>query len=385
MEILPRFLQLPAGSFFLFGPRGTGKTTWLRQVLPNALEVNLLRPDVYREMKARPERLRELVLGNPDRRDVVVDEVQRVTELLPVVHDLMEGAAAPRFVLTGSSARKLRRGGADLLAGRAVVREMHPFLAAELKEFDLITTLARGLVPLVVASADPGDALAAYATLYLEQEVQVEGLVRNIGSFARFLEAVSFSHGSLLNVSNVARDCQVNRKTVEGYLEILEDLLLAFRVPVFTRRAGRQTTSHPKFYLFDAGVYASLRPRGPLDRPEEVTGASLEGLVAQHLRGWMAYTDGEFTLNYWRTRAGLEVDFVVYGAGGLWAIEVKNAGVVRPGDVRGLRAFAEDYPECEPLLLYRGADRLSVAGIRVAPVEEFLAQVVPGRGLTAGL
>ncbi len=385
MEFVTRFLDLPASSFFLFGPRGTGKTTWLHDVLPGALLVNLLRPEVYREMSARPERLRELVLGNPDRRDIVIDEVQRVPELLPVVHDLIESALDVRFVLTGSSARKLRRGSTDLLAGRALVRELHPFMAAELPAFHLDRALEWGLLPLVVAATDPADVLAAYATLYLEQEVQAEGLVRSIGSFARFLEVVSFSHGSVLNVSNVARECQTNRKTVEGYLDILEDLLLAFRVPAFTRRAARQTTSHPKFFLFDTGVFRSLRPRGPLDRPEEIAGPALEGLVSQHLRVWIAYSGGDFSLHYWRTRAGLEVGFVVYGADGFWAIEVKNTRTVRPSDVRALVAFVDDYPESEPLLLYRGLDRLSIRGVRVVPVGDFLAQLRPQRALTEGL
>ena len=381
MATIGRFLRPPEGSFFLFGPRGTGKTTWLREVLPDALVVNLLRPEVYRELSARPERLRELVGGNPARADVVLDEVQRVPELLPVVHDLMESEERRRFVLTGSSARKLRRGGTDLLAGRAVLRTMHPFLAAELPDFHLERALADGLVPLAVMAPDPGDVLSAYANLYLEQEVQAEGMVRNVGSFARFLEVVSFSHASVLNVSNVARDAQVSRKTVEGYLAILEDLLLAWRVPVFTRRAKRATAAHPKLYLFDAGVFRSLRPTGPLDRPHEIEGAALEGLVAQHLRAWIAYSGDAFELAYWRTRSGVEVDFVVYGPGGFWAVEVRNAATVRREDVRSVKAFREDYPECEPLLVYRGANRLSVDGVRCVPARDFLVGMRPGRGL----
>ncbi len=383
MATVARFFRPPEGSFFLFGPRGTGKTTWLREALPDALVVNLLRPELYRELSARPERLAELVRGNPERTDVVLDEVQRVPELLSVVHDLMESEDRRRFVLTGSSARKLRRGGTDLLAGRAVLRTLHPFLAAELPAFDLEGALAHGLVPLVVTASDPGDVLAAYATLYLEQEVQAEGMVRNVGSFARFLEVVSFSHASVLNVSNVARDAQVSRKTVEGYLAILEDLLLAWRVPVFTRRAKRATMAHPKLYLFDAGVFRSLRPNGPLDRPHEIEGAALEGLVAQHLRAWIAYSGDAFELAYWRTRSGVEVDFVVYGPGGFWAVEVKNGATLRREDVRSLKALREDYPECEPLLAYRGSDRLVVDGVRCLPVQELLSGIRPGRGLGA--
>ncbi len=379
MEFTPRFFQGPEQSFFLFGPRGTGKSSWVRHTYGEALVVDLLRPDLYRELSARPERLTELVLGSPERAPVVIDEVQRVPELLSVVHDLIERRAELRFVLTGSSARKLRRGGVDLLAGRALYRTMHPFMAAELPEFRLEDALRHGLVPMVVDSPHPADVLAAYATLYLEEEVRVEGWARNVGSFARFLEAVSFSHASVLNLAGVARECQVERRTVVGYLEVLEDLLLAFRVPVFTRRAQRQTVAHPKLFLFDAGVFRSLRPRGPLDRGGEIDGAALEGLVAQHLRAWIAYSGAGCDLSYWRTRSGAEVDLVVYGEAGFWAVEVKNSVRVRPEDLRGLRSFRDDYPECEPLLLYRGEDRLLVEGIRCLPVGEFLRALTPGR------
>jgi len=231
----------------------------------------------------------------------------------------------------------------------------------------------------VVAASYKTDTLRAYASLYLEEEVRLEGWVRNVGDFARFLEGMSFSHAGLLNVSNVARECQVNRKTVEGYLGILEDLLLGFRLPVFSRRAQRATTVHPKFYLFDTGVFRSLRPKGPLDRPQEAEGAALEGLVAQHLRAWNAYAGEPFELSFWRTRAGSEVDFVVYGPEGFWAIEVKNTRRVRPEDLRALRAFQTAYPESRPLLLYRGEDRLKIGEVTCLPVEPFLRELRPGR------
>ncbi len=377
METLGRFLAAPELSFFLLGPRGTGKTTWLKAIFPDAVFLDLLRADLFRELSARPERLKERVLALPPGTTVVVDEVQRVPDLLNTVHELIELGRGDRFVLTGSSARKLRRGGVDLLAGRALMRTMHPFMAAELPGFRLEEALQFGLVPLVVAASDPGDVLSSYAALYLEQEVQAEGMVRNIGNFARFLEAVSFSHGATLNVSNVARECQVERKSVAGYLQILEDLLLCFRLPVFTRRAQRKTVTHPKFYLFDAGVFRSLRPSGPLDRPEEIEGAALEGLVAQHLRAWIACRSDDAHLSYWRTRSGVEVDFVVYGPDEFRAIEVKNTARIRPADLRGLRSFHEDYPECEPLLLYRGEDRRRMGEISCVPVEEFLTGLRP--------
>jgi predicted AAA+ superfamily ATPase len=386
MEIRDRFFKDPRQSFFLFGPRGTGKSTWLRHAFPDALYLDLLDPSLARDFGSRPERLREMVLGSPRMRVVVLDEVQRAPELLNVVHALIEERPRLRFVLTGSSARKLRRGGVNLLGGRAVTRHLHAYMAAEMgTTFDLDDALRLGMLPLVRSSRRPQDVLRAYAGLYVREEVQMEGLVRNVGAFSRFLEAVSFSHASVINVSNIARECAVERKVVEGYLEVLEDLLLAYRVPVFTRRAKRETSAHPKFYLFDAGVYRSLRPQGPLDRPSEMDGASLEGLVAEHLRSWASYAlPGEARapeISFWRTRSGVEVDFVVYGPRVFAALEVKNAARVHSVDLRGLRAFREDYPEARAVLLYRGRERLRIDGIWCLPVDAFLRTLQPGRGL----
>ena len=382
MTTLPRFLTLPRGSFFLFGPRGTGKTTWLRSVLPGALVVDLLRPGEYRRLSARPERLAERVRSAPPGSDIVVDEIQRVPELLNVVHSLMQSGGGHRFVLTGSSARKLRRGGVNLLAGRAILRTMHPFMAGELGcSFDLEATLRLGAVPTVVDSDDPASALDAYASLYVEQEVRAEGLARDVGSFSRFLEAAAFSHAATLNVSEIARECETSRSTVAGYLELLEDLLLAFRLPVFTRRAKRRLVSHPRFFYFDCGVFRSLRPAGPLDRPAEIGGVALEGLVAQHLRAWLAYSDSDARLYYWRTRGGSEVDFVLYGTPGIWAFDVMNADRVRPADLRGLTAFGHEYPEAQRVLLYRGEYRLLRRGVLCLPVADFLRGLNPERGL----
>jgi len=373
-----RKLRPPAGSFFLFGPRGTGKTTWLRQTFPDALWLDLLLPENERLFSARPERLRERVEAHPENAVVIVDEVQRVPALLPVVHGLIEKRRDLRFAITGSSARKLRRAGQDLLGGRAVQLLMSPFLACELGDgFSLESALEQGLVPLVHGAAEPAATLSGYCGLYVSQEVKAEGMVRNVGAFARFLESVSFSHGQVLNVANLARECAVSRKTAEGYLAILDDLLLAFTVPVFTRRAARGLQSHPKWYYFDTGVFRSLRPRGPLDRPEEIAGAALEGLVAQHLRAFLALRGRGETLSFWRTRAGNEVDFVVYGEGLFAAIEVKNARTLRPRDFSGLASFGEDYPEAARVLAYRGSERTVERGVLCLPVEELLHALDP--------
>jgi len=382
METIDRFFYPPKTSFFLFGPRGTGKSTFVHQYFKDAIYIDLLDPERVRLLSAMPERLKEIVEANRNARCLVIDEIQRVPELLTVVHSLIEAKGGWRFVLTGSSARKLKRTGVDLLGGRALLNTMHPFMAAELGErFEMDRALNHGLLPLVWASESPTEVLRSYAALYLREEVQMEGLVRNIGNFSRFLEAISFSHGSVLNISNVARECEVERKVVEGYVRILEDILLGWRLSVFSRRAKRALSAHPKFYLFDTGVFRSLRPQGPLDRPEEIEGQALEGLVAQHLRAWAAYSQMKRAVFFWRTRSGLEVDFIVYGPDGLWAVEVKNARKIHPNDLRGLRSFKEEYPQSKAFLLYRGKDRFVRNDILCVPCQEFLMGLRPDRSL----
>ena len=319
MATVGRFLRPPAGHFFLFGPRGTGKSTWLAQQFPQALRLDLLAPEVLRAYQARPERLRERIAAEHGVSTVVIDEVQKAPQLLDVVHSLVEERSDLRFVLTGSSARKLRHGAANLLAGRLVAAQMPPFLAAELgAAFDLQRALRIGLVPLVWQGPDPQATVAAYASLYLREEVQAEALVRQVGDFARFLEVISFSQGNLINLAALAREAEIPRKRAESYLAILEDLLLGYRLPVFQRRAQRQLVQHQKFYFFDAGVFRSLRPRGPLDSPEEIEGMALEGLVAQHLRALCQLRGNGTTLSFWRTRSGLEVDSWCTGPMSSW-------------------------------------------------------------------
>lgn len=379
---IPRFFRAPKQSFFLFGPRGTGKSTWLKAHYPKALWVDLLDLDQLRIYSAAPERLKEVIAISGGPQVVVIDEVQKVPEILSVVHSLIEERQGIQFILTGSSARKLRRTGVDLLAGRALLKHMPPFFAAELGDlFQLQEALELGLLPLVRGSDVPKEVLKAYAGLYLKEEVQAEGLVRQIGDFARFLEIISFSHGSELIISNISRECHVNRKTIENYIQILQDLLLGYTLSVFTKRAQRALAERPKFYLFDAGVYRSLRPQRPLDVVQEIQGAALEGLVCQHLKSWVDAQIEHHELAFWRTRSKLEVDFIVYGPNIFLAIEVKHGETIHPGDFKGLEAFKEDYPECTPLLLYRGKERLKRKDILCLPCEEFLLKIHPDHPL----
>ncbi len=384
-NMLKRFFTPPDGSsYFLFGPRGTGKTTWLKTHYPNAFWVNLLDPETFRFFSAAPEKLREILAEQPHQKIVVIDEVQKAPDLLNVVHGLIEEKKGFQFILTGSSSRKLKRDGVNLLGGRALLRHMPPFFAGELgSKFHLEKNLKLGMLPIVLDSPSPQEVLKAYAGIYLKEEVQAEGIVRNVGDFARFLETMSFSHASLINGSNIARECQIARKTVDSYLAILEDLLLSFRLDVFRLKAKRTLSDHSKFYYFDAGVYASLRPQNLFDKPTELEGGSLEGLVAQHLKSWTDAQLDNTQLHFWRTATKLEVDFIVSGPSCFLAIEVKNGQTIHPADLKGLTAFCSDFPEATPILLYRGKRRYKENNILCCPVEEFLLTIDPNKPITS--
>jgi predicted AAA+ superfamily ATPase len=380
-KLIKRYFRGSEQSYFLFGPRGTGKSTWLKEHHPDALYINLLVPDILREYLAYPERLEARVKGSKSKQ-IIIDEIQKAPALLSVVHSLIEEKMGWQFILTGSSARKLKRSGVDLLAGRALVKNLHPFMASELGEnFHMTEALQYGLVPLIIESDSIAETLQAYMQLYIQEEVKAEGLVRNIGDFLRFLEVVSFSHGAIINVSNIARECGVSRKLIEGYLSILQDLLISYHLPVFTMRAKRATVAHEKFYFFDTGVYRSLRNLGFLDKSSEIDGPGLEGLVLQNLRAWNDYQGSPCKLYYWRTQYGVEVDFILYGKDHFYAIEVKHSKKIYSKDVKALQTFYSDYPEVTPILLYQGAERIMLGNVICLPVDEFLKHLIPGKPL----
>jgi predicted AAA+ superfamily ATPase len=351
----------------------------MKALFPKALYLNLLLSAIRERFRAYPDELIKEVAALPKPAIVIIDEVQKAPDLLAVVHSLIEEKAGLQFILTGSSARKLKRGGADLLGGRALIKRLDPFMAAELgAQFKLEKALKVGMLPLVWEAEEPEELLSTYASVYIDEEVQAEALVRNIGQFSRFLHVMSFSHAQVVNVNNIARESSVKRHTVDNFMGILEDLLLSARLSVFTHRAQRELSQHPKFYFFDAGVFRALRKMGPGDSQQEIEGPALEGLVFQHVRAWIHYTKGRHDLFFWRTKTGLEVDFIIHGEQGFWAIEVKNSRTVSPEDVRGLLHFIEDYPEAKPLLLYRGP-RIEYKNVLCLPVESFLQQLQPNQ------
>jgi predicted AAA+ superfamily ATPase len=375
VHLIKRAFVPPSQSYFLFGPRGVGKSTWVEELYPDALRIDLLSPDMERQLLGRPESLRNIVAAYSGS-TIIIDEVQKVPSVLTVVHQLIEEKRGLQFILTGSNARKLKQAGADLLGGRALRRFLHPFICDELgAAFSMTDALRYGLIPLIWNAEDKNGMLQAYINLYLKEEIQQEGLVRRLEDFARFLEAISFSHGSILNASNISRECEVNRKTVENYIQILDDLLIGYQLPVFSKKAKRDLIKSNKFYFFDSGVFNTLRPKGPLDKPEEIGGAALEGLVAQQLRAWIDYYHPDYNLYFWRTKGKLEVDFIIYGPDIFAAIEVKASRQVMYKETRSLREFKKDYPQAKLYMLYGGEHHYVEDDVNVIPCELFLKQI----------
>ncbi len=370
-----RLLKPPENkSFFLFGGRGTGKTTWVRSNFPKALYVDLLNSETFNQLLANPSRLAGTI---PDKFSdwVIIDEIQRAPELLNEVHRLIE-LKKYKFIMTGSSARKLRRGGQNLLAGRALTYFMHPLTAIELgNDFNLKESLQFGTLPSVFSEKDKEKYLSSYVQTYLQQEVIQEGVSRNLSAFARFMETASFSQGSILNMSEVGREASVHRKVVEDYFCALEDLLLGIRLPVFSKRAKRRLVSHSKFYFFDVGIYRTIRPVGPLDQPESIGGIALESLFFQNLRAINDYFNLGYDLFYYRTSTGIEVDFIAYGKKGLRAFEIKSKKNISSVDLKNLKVFLQDYPMTKAYVLYGGNIRQYMGNIEIIPFKDALFEL----------
>lgn len=362
-------------SIFLFGPRGTGKTSWIKTHLNDILYFDLLNTGIFNDFLANPVRLEEKIPKGFSQY-IVIDEVQKIPELLNEVHRLIE-TYGYRFILTGSSARSLRRKGVNLLAGRALSYTLHPLTCYELgTDFSLESALNFGLLPSVYHVSDPYHYLETYITTYLREEILQEGLMRNLSQFSRFLETASFSQGQVVNLSEVARETAIDRKLVSNYFDILEDLLIGYWLPVFTKRAKRRLISSPKFYLFDPGVYRTLRPKGPLDSPEEIDGSALETLFLAHLRAVNDYYRLGYKLFFWRTSNNVEVDFIVYGERGLFAFEIKRSRNLSHSDFSGLKAFSTDYKIAKCYLLYGGDHAEYRENIHVIPFSQGLSKLI---------
>ncbi|MCC7519943.1 MAG: ATP-binding protein [Verrucomicrobiae bacterium] len=376
-----RLLTLPQHSFFLFGPRGTGKTTWLKQALPDALWFDLLRTQTILGLSRQPESFRQQVEARPRGTWIVVDEIQRLPALLNEVHSLItDHGRAYHFALSGSSARKLKRLDINLLAGRAINRQFFPLTAVELNHrFDLDQVLQTGLLPQIQAEpAHAVEALDTYVHNYIREEIQQEALVRNLDSFVRFLEVAALMNGQIVNVAGLARDAAVARPTVQGYFATLVDTLIGFWLPAWRRRAKVKEVASPKFYLFDPGVVRALagRLREPLDGSER--GFLLETWVLHELRAAMAFQNLGGQLHYWRTPNGTEVDFIWTRAQRVVGIEVKAAATWRGEYSASLKTLLADKILTSAHGVYTGPVELKDGPVRVWPLHRFLQQLATG-------
>ena len=374
-------IDLPQGqSAFLWGSRKTGKSTYLKETFPKSLLYDFLKTDLALEFTKRPSLLREQLLAKDAavlKHPIILDEVQKVPQILDEVHWLIENKKLS-FILCGSSARKLKRGKANLLGGRAWRNEMFPLLSAELENVNLLRALNQGMIPDHYLRNNYRKSLSGYVRDYLKEEVFDEGLTRNIPAFARFFDAVGYSHGELTNFSNIARDCGVDAKTVKEYYLILIDTLLGRMVEPFKRRQSRQIiTKAPKFYLFDVGVAGVMTKRHISEERGELFGRAFEHFIFTEIVAHSSYSELDYRINYWRTKSGLEVDFVL-GDGDV-AIEVKGTRYVANRNLRSLTAFIDEYTPKKALVVCNEKVERVLGQIRILPWRKFLKDLWGGR------
>lgn len=360
--MIKRVLRCPQRSFFLFGPRQTGKSTWLRTLdLPESWMVNLLSNEIYYRYLKQPQQFRREAQEKirHGTKWIILDKVQRIPELLNEIHQLMEESDV-RFILSGSSARKLKRGGANLLGGRAMLRHLYPFTINELMEsrssadFDIETVLKWGTLPPITGlnPRDAADTLNAYVEIYLREEIQMEALVRNLGGFTRFLDLSAAYCGEIINFNSLAKECGLPHRTVQSYFEVLEDTLIAYRLPAWRQSPTKRMVGHPKIYLFDNGVTNALchRLAGSLDAAAR--GRLFEQFFLQETQRILDYKGVVMGLYYWRTNNGAEVDLIMEQNGRpLMAVEFKSRPEIDRADLSGLRSFHEDYPDVPCLIV----------------------------------
>ena len=383
MTYIDRILTIdlpPRQSAFLWGPRKTGKSTFLMENFPKSIVYDFLQTDLFLEFSKKPSLLRERLLAKDSqilRHPVILDEVQKIPQILDEVHWLIENKGV-QFILCGSSARKLKRGKVNLLGGRAWRFEMFPLVSVELGNLDLLKVLNRGLIPVHYLEDSFEKSLKAYTQDYLKEEVLAEGLTRNIPAFSRFFDAMAYSHGELTNYSNIARDCGVDSKTVREYYQILVDTMMGRFVEPFQRRQDRQIISKaPKFYLFDVGVAGIITKRKILEEKGESFGKAFEHFILMELVAHSSYNNLDYEINFWRTKSGLEVDFVL-GRGEV-AIEIKGTSRVDQRDLRSLTAFAGEYSPKKALVVCNEREERLHGNIRILPWRHFLENLWEGK------
>ncbi|MCR5849270.1 MAG: AAA family ATPase [Bacteroidaceae bacterium] len=362
-------------SAFLWGARQVGKTTWLTSQYPNCRVYDLLRPSEFERLLRRPEILSEELEDYGEGDTVIIDEIQKLPQLLDEVHSLIQRKNI-RFILSGSSARKLKRLGTNLLGGRATREQMYPLVSAEIPDFNLVRAVNNGMIPRHYMVQNPWERLRGYIGVYLSEEIREEALTRNLQTFSRFLEVAARCDGEMLVYKNIAQDCGIDYRTVKEYFTILEDTLVGYLLPAFVATRKRKALSTPKFYLFDVGVANYLRHCRNLTPGSDDFEHAFEHFIIQELIAYIGYNHVEERLSYWRSASGYEVDAVI-GEGRL-AIEIKSSDEAKSRHTRGLKAFSEEYPDARLIVVSLDKYRRKMNDVEVFPALEFLDNLWKG-------
>lgn len=364
-------------SLFLWGPRQTGKSTLLKQLFPNVPYYDLLKSDVYAQYKLQPSMFRNECMMLEEGSMVIIDEVQKIPSLLDEVHWLMTNRNL-RFILCGSSARKLRRTGANLLGGRAIRKTLHPLVSAEIPDFDVDRAVNYGMLPRHYLIGQPQKRLQAYVGDYLQQEIIAEALVRNLDSFTRFMEVAALSDSEMINFSKIASDCGVSSKTVKEYFSVLEETLIGMFLPAYCKVMKRKVQVAPKFYYFDVGITNHLLHRGKLQRGTAEYGHAFEHLIIQELVAYLDYSESDKKLSFWHTlNNAYEVDAIVGDAEA--AIEIKASNRIVSAHLKGLKAFQEEHPKCRLYVVSLEERPRLFNGVEIWPATDFLKRLWSGK------
>jgi uncharacterized protein len=370
------FAGLGRESAFLWGARQTGKTTLLKQQFPDALYIDLLLSDVYMRFRTNPGLLREIVAGTAANSLIIIDEIQRIPELLNEIHWLLTKGQG-RFIMSGSSPRKIIREGYNLLGGRALRYELYPLVFPEIDQFDLLRALNNGMIPRHYLSQNPKKLLSAYLGSYLVDEIAAEAKIRNIATFSQFLEKAAFSNGEMVNYSNIAADCGVSSPTIKEYFHILQDTLIGRFLPAYQKNAKRRVITSPKFYLFDIGIANYLLKRESIEPGSETFGKAFEHFIYQELYAHSRYTDLNYDMHFWRTTSGIEIDFVLGRAA--VAIEVKSTSNAQRRHTRGLEQFGAEFSAKKLLLVTNDPWPRKIGEVQVMPWKAFLEDLWQGK------
>ena len=373
---IQKIVDAQEDSVFLWGARQVGKSTLVKSIYPNAKIYDLLKSDEYTRLLRRPQLLREELLSFGEETLVVIDEIQKIPQLLDEVHWLIVNRGI-RFILCGSSARKLKRIGTNLLGGRAMSVKLYPLVSAEIPDFDLVRGINHGMLPRHYLAANPKKRLEAYIGTYLKEEIQDEAVVRQLAAFNRFLDVAAQSNGEIINYKNIAQDCGVSAVTVKEYFAILQQTLIGYMLPAFTDSKKRRAITAPKFYYFDVGVANHLLHRSNLQQGSVDFGHAFEHLMIQELIAYLSYSESDEHLSYWRTASGYEVDAII--GDGRVAIEFKSSEEVQSKHTKGLKAFSEEYADARLIVVSMDVNPRMLNGVEIVPAMDFLQLLWEGK------